>query len=256
MNKCLYCGKPVKNKFCNVTCQNKVQNTLRKKKREIIQCCCEKCGEYFDFERIVGKDDIKRFCSSRCSHTSLIHSEETKEKLRQISLGRLYLYPNESYTNISYCEICGKVVKNNIRFCSMSCRHKDPLLRLVYIEAAKKGGRISAASQNRRSKNEIIFAELCSQHFVIRCNEPMFNGWDADIIIDDLKVAILWNGSWHYKEMGFNNHSLKQVQNRDKIKMGEMVKMGYTPYIIKDIGKNKKPFVLSEFQKFRDIYKF
>ena len=29
----------------------------------------------------------------------------------------------------------------------------------------------------------------------------IFNGWDADIILTDLKIAILWNGKWHYEKL-------------------------------------------------------
>jgi DNA-directed RNA polymerase subunit RPC12/RpoP len=41
MNKCLNCGKPVKNKYCNVSCQNKHQSSSRANK---------KYGEFKDFE--------------------------------------------------------------------------------------------------------------------------------------------------------------------------------------------------------------
>lgn len=50
----------------------------------------------------------------------------------------------------------------------------------------------------------------------------MFNGWDADIIIPNIKVAVLWNGKWHYEQIK-KGHSVKQVQNRDKIKLKEIV---------------------------------
>ena len=33
MNKCLNCGKPVKNKYCNVSCQNVHQNESKTNKR-------------------------------------------------------------------------------------------------------------------------------------------------------------------------------------------------------------------------------
>lgn len=36
MNNCLYCGKPVKNKYCNVSCQNRHQNT-EKNNRNILK---------------------------------------------------------------------------------------------------------------------------------------------------------------------------------------------------------------------------
>ena len=79
----------------------------------------------------------------------------------------------------------------------------------------------------------MAFCELCEKHFKnVKHNEQLFNGWDADVIIEDIKVAILWNGPWHYRKL-FKSHKLKQIQNRDKIKVKEIENFGYTPYIIK-----------------------
>ena len=36
----------------------------------------------------------------------------------------------------------------------------------------------------------------------------MFNGWDADVILPDLKIAIMWNGIWHYKQVRKNHNVL------------------------------------------------
>jgi hypothetical protein len=61
----------------------------------------------------------------------------------------------------------------------------------------------------RRSKNEIKFCILCEQNFSnVEHNKPIFNGWDADIIIHDIKYAILWNGAWHYKKLN-KKHSVE-----------------------------------------------
>lgn len=114
----------------------------------------------------------------------------------------------------------------------------------------RKGGLISANSQQRRSKNEIYFCELCENYFKqVKHNEPIFNGWDADIIIEDYKIAVLWNGVWHYKKVN-EKHSLEQVQSRDKIRLDQIEACGYKPYIIKDMGKENKKFVEEEFDKF------
>lgn len=140
---------------------------------------------------------------------------------------------------------CVPNYKKHQIFCSRSCgtRYKNSLGMCV------SGGRKSAVSQNKRSKNEILFGELCSQLFDTIFNEPMFNGWDADIILPKLKIAILWNGKWHYEKLKAS-HSVLQVQNRDAIKINEIIKAGYTPYIIKDLGKHNPEFVKLEFQKF------
>ena len=119
-------------------------------------------------------------------------------------------------------------------------------------EKLSRAGRnsVKVQSEIRRSKNEIYFCELCENYFKdVKHNEPMFNGWDADVIIEDIRYAILWNGKWHYEKIT-KKHSVEQVQNRDKIKLGEIVKAGYTPYIIKDMGGYNKKFVESEFNKF------
>ena len=102
----------------------------------------------------------------------------------------------------------------------------------------------------RRSKNEIEFCKLCEEYFNnVKHNESIFNGWDADIIIEDIKFAVLWNGPWHYKQIT-KSHSVKQTQNRDKIKVKEIEECGWTPYIIKDMGKANKDFVKEKFDEF------
>lgn len=102
----------------------------------------------------------------------------------------------------------------------------------------------------RRSKNEIEFCKLCEEYFDnVKHNESIFNGWDADIIIEDIKFAVLWNGPWHYKQI-MKSHSVKQTQNRDKIKVKEIEECGWTPYIIKDMGKANKDFVKEKFDEF------
>lgn len=102
----------------------------------------------------------------------------------------------------------------------------------------------------RRSKNEIEFCKLCEEYFNnVKHNECIFNGWDADIIIEDIKFAVLWNGPWHYKQIT-KSHSVRQIQNRDKIKIKEIKESGWTPYIIKDMGKANKDFVKEKFDEF------
>lgn len=81
-------------------------------------------------------------------------------------------------------------------------------------------------------------------------NEPMFNGWDADIVIPSKKIAILWNGAWHYKDL---LGGLKMIQNRDKIKYNEIVKKGYMPYIVVDFTSGKESTVQKELKRFEQF---
>lgn len=210
---------------------------------------CENCGKIMAVFYGSG-----RFCSRSCANTRQ-HSDETKAKIGKSGLNRVYKR-DISKNVISYernpnrCTQCGKALSYNIRFrktCSDECLHT------LRSELGKK----LVALQNLRSKNEIAFCELCEQYFGkenILHNVVMFNGWDADIIIPHLKVAILWNGPWHYIEIS-KTQKLKQVQNRDRIKLREIINCGYRPYIIEDV-KREKNKVEKEFEMFKKRYCF
>lgn len=210
---------------------------------------CEKCGRVMTVFYGSG-----RFCSRSCANTRQ-HSEETKAKIGKSGLNRVYKR-DISKNIISYernpnrCTQCGKALSYNMRFrktCSDECLHT------LRSELGKK----LVALQNLRSKNEIAFCQLCEQHFGkenVLHNVSMFNGWDADIIIPDLKVVILWNGPWHYIEIS-KTQKLKQVQNRDRIKLREIINCGYRPYIIEDV-KREKNKVEKEFEMFKKRYCF
>jgi hypothetical protein len=150
--------------------------------------------------------------------------------------------------------------------CSEQCRKKwytTSHFKTSMIDIGKKGGLVSAAKQVRRSQAEIHFANLCIEHFGgdnILCNVPFFkdkngNYWDADIIIKNINVAVLYNGIWHYKQVR-KNHNLAQVQARDKIKESVIKNNGYTYHIVKDMGKFNKQFVDGQFWLFIHKQKF
>lgn len=227
------CARAYSTKLKRSEINKKVSETLTgsgsgKVKRECFYCKCE-------FE-VEWRKRGQKFCSTNCQNKG-------KKKRKKTILPK----------KCPYCEVKFEVEKKKDRiFCSRSCsvkfRYRDSEFKEKLREYGRKGGLNSV--QGKRSKNEIHFAELCKNYFnKILTNEPIFNGWDADVIIEDLKTAILWNGKWHYEKIT-ESHSLKQVQNRDKIKIKEIKKSGYTPYVIKDMGKEDIEFVKSEFNKF------
>lgn len=117
-------------------------------------------------------------------------------------------------------------------------------------EGGRKGGKRSAYIQRmcKRSKHEIYFATLCTQYFNnVLCNEPMFDGWDADVILPDLRIAIHWNGNAHYLPI-FGEKNLHAVQIRDRIKHDMIERHGYKNYIIVDPHTSfKQEFVEKQF---------
>lgn len=187
-----------------------------------IEKLCPKCG------KIHNKNGT--YCSYACANGGRC-SKESNTK-RSITL-KARNSANKLYTKISYCKVCGKIYSGKRKTCSEECY--KIIRHAASVKGGINGGRMSAAKRVRRSKDEISLYELCSIHYNnIEHNKPIFNGWDADIIIHDTKTAILWNGPWHYKEMGFSNHSLSQVQNRDKIKTKEMHALGWKVLIFED----------------------
>lgn len=136
------------------------------------------------------------------------------------------------------CKNCKKQCKNS--FCSNRCS-------ILYVASLNPKPQ---KHKGRRSKNEIMFCRLCKLKWSdTLSNEKMFDGLDADIVIPSLKVAVMWNGAWHYKKL-FEAHDLESIQERDKRKQLSIKAAGYSCYIIKDMGGHDPEFVKKEFDKF------
>lgn len=241
-------------KYCNYTCLNNDKNDMKYGKLTTYNLNCSRCDVNFsiDEREKMFESDKKYFCSRSCANIR-DHSESSKKKISNT----LKKYNNKPLLH-KQCEECSIefiTIKNKKKFCSKSCCSKfnNRKNRDILVEAGKKSAAIQ--SETRRSKNEIYLYELCKEKFGnVLANEPMFNGWDADVILPDLKIVILWNGIWHYKQIS-KRQSLKQVQYRDRIKLIEIVNHGYTPYVIKDMGAHNKPFVEMEFNNFLSYFK-
>ena len=194
------------------------------------------------------KRQSKKCCSDECAHKyaqSFVDpnflSKISKRNWEKRKLHFVY----KPKAHEKKCIVCQKLfmARRGVTCCSKECKHA----RLSNC------GRISVnlQKQRRRSKNEVEFAELCRKEYAnILENEPIFNGWDADVILPEQKIAVLWNGNWHFKKLT-QLHSVQQVVTREKIKLDEIRKMGYTPYIIEDRGKHNLTFVKEEFEKFK-----
>ena len=261
--KCLNCGEVIlyqkrRNNFCgskcSATCNNKkradsslyVKGETKKSKCficdkdvEVSLHSYEKNARCID-HKLYGKFSNCINCNIEFVGKRLTCSNECKRN--RLSIGGKNSCKSRSHKKVSNCINCNAETLGRRITCSNECRRN----RLSI------GGRKSAEfqSESRRSVNEVYFSELCEKEFkTVYTNRPMFNGWDADIILPDLKIAIMWNGNWHHKKIT-KMHSLKQVHNRDAIKTKEIIECGYTPYIISDYGKKNKTFVEQQFKIF------
>lgn len=101
--------------------------------------------------------------------------------------------------------------------------------------ARQNSGKASAAKQVRRSRDEIALFEMCASEWnLVAHNEPLVDGWDADIIMREQKLAVLWHGIWHREQLSFSNHSLSQVQTRDRLKTKALESEGWKVAVFHD----------------------
>ncbi len=213
---------------------------------------CDYCSKNILYEK-RGNRFCNRSCSAKFNNSKIGgHTQQIKDKISNSLTGRANPRKGTSKIKVcvnKMCEGCQQpfITKTlNQKFCNRLCYFNSRVGKDIMSRSA----RLKMANQPKRSKNEILFGRLCSNHFTsVTYNEPMFNGWDADVIIDDIKVAVLWNGKWHYEQIT-KKHSVKQVQNRDVIKLTEIKKVGYVPYVIKDMGSYSKQKVEEEFSNF------
>lgn len=242
-------------------CQNcQIEFTYKDKRHK--RFCCNKCAILYRTQcRIKIYNQNKRFCcfcslelpynkrqnkfcNSSCAakYNNQFRTVESFNKQKQSLMKTIrdkktnkldFIYKVGSYCKLKLqtCSYCKKMFltksngKATRKTCSSNCTH------IMCSIAGKK----SASIRTKRSKSEIILYELCSKHYVnVSHNEIILNGWDADIIINDFKLAILWNGPWHYKQLNLNNHSLKQVQTRDWIKINLFKQNGWNVEVFED----------------------
>lgn len=240
--ECDNCGKSFKKRlseikksnhnFCSTNCAGIFNNKARHNLEKTKEIHCKYCNEIF----FVSQPSPKKVCDN-CF-------------VRRKKEGKLKALLNK---RSGFCKLCKEPIT-----IGYSEYHKE-CLKIRRKELGQINGKKSAASQQRRSKNEIHFADLCIKEYPdanVTINEQFFESkygkWDADVIIHKYKIAILWNGVWHYKQIK-KDCSLLQIQTRDKIKLDVINKSGYTTYIIKDEGKYNPKFVEAEFEKLKKI---
>lgn len=264
--------------YCGKDCR--IANTSLKHKEK-----CFNCSKYVMVNnRDWIKSATKRFyCSQTCRafitngiRVALGYSTKNKVKCHECIKcndtfsGSIHLSTNNKVCN----DCCPKIIvgitnpksvkKELIPYSCLNCptlitsRGRDKKYcnscRFVIFSAT---GLKNSQNRKLRSKNEILFSEMLLKLMPLTellTNVAYFpdlnnNLWDADIIIPDMKLAIHWNGTFHYRECG-GSHSLTQTKRRDRIKAAAVSTFGYTNYTIKDLGKFSIKKVEKEIERF------
>jgi hypothetical protein len=208
MYKCKKCDSEFETRHSLAAHYSSAHTQRPRKERVIVSKICKKCGSIFHVTCKVGHENqTVSYCSKKCSHSRV--NKKLKKLIHCCSCNKLTLAGlaankikcdecKRAQTEV-HCYVCNKsflrfndaLRKDRKRFCSRKCLS-------TYI--GHFGGLKSSTVNVKRSKNEIMFFNLCNSKFVdVLHNVNMFNGWDADIILKNQKIAILWNGMWHYK---------------------------------------------------------
>ncbi len=198
---------------------------------------CETCGAPHR-----GSYGSGRFCAKACAA-----SFATSKGRAEIS-AKTSATNTAKHTRIIACAGCGeqfRAPRKRSRYCARACTPQRNRTAAQYSAM----GRRSAASVPRRSRGEIALAELCSaQGWTITTNDPIFSGWDADILIHDLRIAVHYDGPCHRRKI-YQGQSLDQIQTRDRIKRRQVRSHGWTNHTIADDGSYSAAFVRAQFAR-------
>jgi len=249
--ECKNCNKFFMSIKKQTYCDNKCKNQYVGKHRKKELLTCKKCNKEFS-----TRHKEQKFCGLKCSaqynHIDNIHSKNTYSEMGKKGAAARNNNKILLKDTIKVCIYCKKdfVPKRTVqKYCNIECSRTHNIILI-------RNGTIQM-NTNNRGKGEIYFAELCIKHFGeddILCNERIFKDrkgglWDADIIIKSLKLSVLYDGIFHFKQVkkGMN---LNQIQSRDRIKRRVIEDNGYKYYTVKDLGRFKKDFVINEFNLF------
>lgn len=105
-------------------------------------------------------------------------------------------------------------------------------------QIAKIGGINSAKNQPKQSKGELLLAKLLS-HNGYRIEQSSWDiviGYEIDIFLPDLNIAISYNGEVHIKPI-YGIKRLNQVINRDSYRNRKLREMNIKHIIVEDEGR-------------------
>lgn len=173
---------------------------------------CEYCNEPYQKETYDFKRTKRNFCSKKCRGLA----DRNQIKIE--------------------CANCGEVVKRDPShfkktknsFCNSSC-------------AATFNNKLKRKS--RRSKIEAKFYDLLVKEFpnldILSNDKTMLDGYEVDVAIPELKLAIEWNGIVHFKPI-YGQTKLDNVQGRDAEKLKIASNKNINLIVISDLVSNDK----------------
>lgn len=162
MNKCLCCKKEVKNKFCDVSCQNKHKLIENETKYNNNPKRCELCNKKIDY-----KNRINKFCSRSCA-AKLNNKNSPKRKSK----------PKQ-------CKNCSTVFESTASlFCNKKCK------KIKRVVGDRTKGFQFENSKNWQTARTMIRKDACL-NFEESLKEKKCNicGYDKHVEIAHIKAV-------------------------------------------------------------------
>jgi len=186
----------------------------------------------------------RKFICIGCGKQIVARRPSNKLKYCSLDCYRKSERPNSKKGKIIKCYRCGKEVykpkyilnKSDKHFCSQICANKYQQETEDKTKMRENGVKsiISQLKNNKPTKLEVEGREILKE-IGIKFTEqvPMFNKFIVDVLIEDKKLIIQWDGEYW--------HSKKQNKDRDKSQDNYLKKCGYKVlrYTDVDIKKDK-----------------
>ncbi len=267
MNKCLNCGKDVKNKYCSVSCQNTHQWTGKKRSKESIKkreqkksnkwknfnVNCDKCNKEFEIREynVISPKKDKYFCSRSCANSRDWSNEDKEKKSLSAKNSEKVKLANRIEKKNSGGKKKVKRVETPCLHCGKDIVHKENETRKYHSECWKKcsGGFREGSSRGKSgwykdywcdSSWELAWVIYNLEHGIIfERNKVGFEYnfknkkslFYPDFIIDGEYVEIKnYNSKRLEAKLKFFPHKIEVLYKKD---------LKYTfDYVIKKYGKN------------------
>lgn len=152
MANCLNCGKEVKNKFCNTSCENSYYARLKRERYFSFPSTCSCCGKELDWSHRKNK-----YCNSSCA--AKINNKGVKRNYKRETSVILQSYTNrvsdENFKQISYASKNLTDSTKIVNYEDLISKGKQKIGRKKSIKTYTKG-EIFSNHKNRQSARSNI----------------------------------------------------------------------------------------------------
>jgi len=181
-------------------------------------------------------DYCNNFCKKPKMHYHVAKARE--QKLFFCSQKCRHRYNTKNNNIFTICFVCKKHIK-----ISRSVFNKSKTKRFYCNKSCAATYNNKLKRKSRRSKIEIKFYNLLLKEFpnlnILHSDKTMLDGYEADVAIPSLKLAIEWNGIVHFKPI-YSQTKLDKIQTRDAEKLKIAANKNINLLVIPDLVSNDK----------------